>query len=359
MKANAKLSVIFAIVVAAVLLGEVYVYTFNTSGYSSDVSVSGDVATYTVTSDVSTTYSVIITDNGGFEPNTEYYIYYDSSYGSEVNAVEVPVGARPFTQDYYISQLVHMLEYRGITNVTILNAEELRSKLHEDTDNKTCTKGLIVLSGALPDTIYTGNAGGLAHPDLIFDWLNGGGRLYWAGNLLGRYIATKGGVTDIGADNNDYQSLFFGATCLNTGSTDTAYSDETDNQYRSTLSLMNNSVKYGVDVSVLTDVSLRTGYREDGYSSIAMVAHGSNGGMICVLGGDYSSNQRHDLAQMISSGLSYASETIGYATGTLKRTTVHGTINLDHTPGPGDNVVAYVYYGGYFPIYGKLMELAP
>ena len=161
MRSNAKLSVIFAIVVAAVLIGEVYVYTFNTSTYSSEVTASsGDTVTYAVTSGVSTTYSVVITDNGSFGPNTEYYIYYDSGYGSKVNAVEVPVGARPFTQDYYISQLVHMLEYRGITNVTILNAEGLGNRLADDiADTEPCNKGLIVLSGALPDTIYEGNSG--------------------------------------------------------------------------------------------------------------------------------------------------------------------------------------------------------
>ncbi|AIZ57016.1 hypothetical protein Mpt1_c11540 [Candidatus Methanoplasma termitum] len=350
MRTNAILSMLFVIVLGAVLIGEVYVYTFNTGGYSSDVSLSGNEIDYGVTSHISTTYSIIITDNGNFSPNTSYYIYYDESYASKVNAVEIPVGAKALTEDYYISQLVHMLDYRGITNIEILNARELEERLSADTEAGTCAKGLIVLSGALPDTVYTGQ-----NSDIIFSWLNDGGRLYWAGNLLGRYVSTPDGITDLGEKNNEYQVGFFGTECLNTGETTTAYSDVTDNEYRFTLSMMNNNVKYGVDTSALP-LSLHVGYTEGGYYSTVLTAFGTNGGMICVLGGDYSSYQRHDLAQVISSGLSPSSVMIGHATGDLKRTTLHGTIEI----GTHDrNVMAYVYYGGYFPTYGRLTELNP
>lgn len=352
MRTDSKITIIFALVVAIVLLGEIYVYAFNTDGYSSDASVSGNRVDYSVSADVSTTYSVHILDNGSFKPNAEYYIYYDSGYGSSIEAVPVPVGAKPFTQDYYISQLIHMFEYRGITNVETLDASELREAMLSDIYAGTCEKGLIVLSGALPDTIYKG-----VDTDTIFEWLGDGGRLYWAGNLLGRYVASAdGGLTDLDENGVGYQTMFFGTDCLNTGDADKAYSDITVNDYRHTMSMANNSVKYGVDASKLPagDV-LAMGYTDGTYSSTAFVKYWSGDGMICVVGGDYSSYQRNDFAQMISSGLSYCSETIGYAEGALKRTTLHGTI--DATITGGNVILAYVYYGGYYPIYGKLMEL--
>jgi hypothetical protein len=350
MRSNAKFYVIFVLILTAVLVGEVYIYTFNTDQYTSDVSISGNTVSFEVTSSVSTTYSIVISDNGDFEPNVSYYIYYDYDYGSMVNSVEVPVGARAFTEDYYISQLLHMLENRGITNVTILNAQELKEQLLSDTMNGTCNMGLIVLSGALPDTIYTGNGN-----DPIFEWLGGGGRLYWAGNLLGRYVATPGSTTDLGADNN-YQKLFFGTECLNTGEDEKAYSDVTENEYRNTLSLMDNDIIYAADASKLPS-ALQIGYTNGTYSSTLLTAYGTNGGMICVIGGDYSTNQRNDLAHLISSGIGPNSVMVGFATGPAGGATRSGTIDVSIRD--GSNAVAYVYFGGYFPIYGKLTELIP
>jgi hypothetical protein len=344
MKSNTVLTVIFVLVAATVLVGEVYVYTFNTDRYSSDVSMTADGIDYSVTSGGTSPYSVLVFDNGSFEMSSKYYIYYDANYRSNVEEVFVPVGAKAFTEDYYISQLVKMLEYRGITNVEILNAAELRTAMDSDISAGNITNGLVVLSGALPDTIYQGKAG-----DTILEWLQDGGRLYWAGNLLGAFYSTPDEIIDAPSG---YQMLFFGPECLNTGETEKAMSDITTNDLRHTLSLMNNNVRYGIDVTGLS-VYLELGYTEDGYSSIVMTEKGN--GMICVLAGDYSNNQRHDLAQVISSGLCHLSVPLGYAGGTVERSTVAGHIDVTFTT--GSNYVVYVYYGGYYPIYGMVREM--
>jgi len=345
MKSNTILSIIFVLVVATVLIGEVYVYTFNTDRYSSEVSMTADGIDYSVTSGGTNPYSVLVFDNDSFEKSSKYYVYYDADYGSIVEDVFVPVGARAFTQEYYISQLIKMLEYRGITDVEILNAADLKTSMDSDISLGNITNGLIVLSGALPDTIYQGNV-----TDTIFDWLQDGGRLYWAGNLLGAYYSVPGSVVEVPTG---YQTLFFGSECLNTGDTERAMSDITTNDLRHTLSLMNNNVRYGIDTSGLSGTYLEMGYTEDGYSSIVMTEFGN--GMICVLAGDYSNNQRHDLAQMISSGICHLSASAGYAGGTVERSTVTGQIDITFIT--GNNYVVYVYYGGYYPIYGMVREM--
>ena len=337
------LTVIFALVVAAVLIGEVYVYTLDNGRYSYEIEVTDDGIGYSVTSAGSVNYSVLVLDNHGFKKIDSYYVYYDGDYGSMVESVPVPVGARAFTQEYYITQLIKMLEIRGICNVEVLNASKLGAALSSDLSDPTAppvNKGLVVLSGALPDTVYgSGN-------ELMTDWIKAGGSLYWAGNLLGAYYATAGGgIVPVAGD---YETQFFGKQCLNKDGPETAFHDVDTNGYRHTLSMRNNGIRYGVDISGMPN-AMMIGYTDGTYGSTAMVGLGD--GMICVLGGDYSNEQRHDLAQVIASGICYLTTDAGYVNGEIKRNTVNGTIDMSFVI--GDNYVVYIYYGGYFPIYGR------
>ena len=342
MRSNTLFTVIFATVIVAVLIGEIYVYTLDQGRYSSDVRISDDGlgVEYSVTSAGSEQYSVLVLDNGDFERVESYYIYYDADYGSKLEKVQVPVGAKELTQEYYISQLVKTLNNRGVNDIRILNAAELKEAMEADiSSSETSVKGLVVLSGALPDTVYKGGSG-----DLIFNWIGGGGSLYWAGNVLGAYYSTSGG----GIENvTGYEGLFHYGRSFS-DSTDTELSD-IGNGYRYSLSLMNNRIRYGMDPSGLTDGRLAVGYAKDGYCSTVLYKFGD--GMICVLAGDYSSNQRHDLAQLIASGICYGTVTVGSASGNVKRGTVSGTVDIGFVS--GNNYTAYVYCGGYYTVYGK------
>jgi len=343
MKSNAVLTTIFVVLLAVVLAGEAYVYMWDTDRNSSDVYETDDGIGYTITSGGSEVYSVLLMDNA-FDANAGYYVYYDERYHSNVERVATPIGARAFTEDYYISQLVSMLRYRDIS-IEMLNADELAEKMISgDT-----SKGLIMLSGAIPDTVY-----GDAKKVDIIDWLNDGGRLYWAGNFLGAFISTMTGVVPV---TGDYQTAFLGSKCLNDSDTVRVLSDITStNNFRNTLSLKSNEVKYGIRTDDLTRTFLAVGYTDGEYSSIVMTECGN--GMICILGGDYSNNQRHDLAQLLSSGISFSSKEIGYAEGSVKRTTVTGEITeINATLSTGDSCFIYVYYGKYYPVYAMFKEL--
>ena len=334
-----KVAVIIAVMlISMVIIGEVAVHT-QTNRYSSSASVDGDILSYSISGKGSNNYSVIVTD--GMERLDALYIYYDTSYGTALGDSSAAVGARPLTLDYYVQQLVNVLRSRGVTNVTMLGADELAARMTAD----TVPTGLVVLSGALPATIYSGLGS-----DLIFDWLDKGGRLYWAGNLLGKYIAVPGGVSEVLAN---YQGLFFAGAngCLNDTGTDVAFSG-VGNQYRDALSLLNNHVRYGVSTNALTLAGvdhLAMGYCENGYSSIVFFEHGTKG-TICVIGGDHTNDQRTDLAQVIAANLGHSSNIIGTSKGTFKGS---AGSDIDVTAAIG-NLSVYMFVGGAYTAYGRL-----
>ena len=149
-------TIIFVAVVAVVLIGEAYVYTIDNGRCSSDVSVTSAGVEYSVASKGSEQYSVLVLDNGPFERIDAWYVYYDAGYGSDLENVVVPVGAKELTQWYHISQLITILHDRGVSNTEILNAADLGTAMASDSGGSAAKKGLIVLSGALPDTVYMG-----------------------------------------------------------------------------------------------------------------------------------------------------------------------------------------------------------
>lgn len=343
MKFDRVLEILAVVLIAVVLVGEVVVYTTGQDSYSSNAEVDGDVLSYSVGADGSECYSVIVMDNGDMSEMTEVYIYYDDSYMSNYEEVEVAIGAKSLDQDYYIEQLVKQLDYSGAVTVTILNAEELAEALQSDIDCGDYTKGLIVISGALPDTVYTGESS-----NLIFTWMEDGGRLYWLGNLIGSCYATQDSLITV----EDYQMLFFGVECLNTGDTEGEISDVSGNDLRYYLSLSNDSVEYGIDVDALISVKgsddvLALGYYQDGYASIVMTSYGE--GMICVIGGEYSDDQRGDLVQVVCSQVCYTTEVVTDITGSVTRETITGEYDLEGFTG---NIAVYIYLGGYYPVHG-------
>ncbi len=332
-------------IIAVILIGEVVVYTSDYTDYSADAALNDDgVLEYSVSADGSKVFSVIVNDNGRYAAMDRLYIYYDPDYKSNYEKVNVPIGAKELNQEYYIQQLISTLRFHNLHNIEVVDADGLRSMMDRESGIGLTNSGLVVISGALPDTVYRGT-----QDDVIFDWLSSGGRLYWLGNIIGSCYATNDELVNV----DGYQELFFGSECINTDpDANTALNEVTSNDYASALSLMNNKVKYGIDGSLIPSDRrhLEIGFTDGKYSSTSLVEYGN--GMICVLGGDYSNNQRSDLAQIISSGLTPESRIVGFEEGSVTRGTVTGTIEVI-----GDNLSSYIYLGGYYPVYGKLVYL--
>lgn len=332
-------------IVAVILIGEVVVYTSDYTDYSAEASIEDGVISYTVSADGSKTYSVVVSDSGSYGRVQTLYLYYDESYPSDVEDVEADVGAPALTQSYHLSQLVQLLEYRGVTDVEYVNAAELKEVLESLVGDGTSSgTGLVCLSGVLPETVYTGH-----EDDPIFQWLSDGGSLYWAGNLIGYgYGTADGRIVKV----ENYQELFFGSECLNTGDADRAYEEYEGNSYLTALSLQNNHVKYGVDATKITDRScLSLGYQCDGYASITAVSYGA--GAVFVFGGDYIDYQRYDMAQVIASGIGPDSKIVKVVTGEV-RGTAEGTVTVETD---STDLSAYIYLGGYYVVYGTYCSL--
>ncbi len=328
------LIILACIICAIVLIGEYATYGHI---YHYDASASED-GSYSIYDSGSHGYIASVSDNGSFVAPTEYLIYFDESYGNLVHEVNVEIGAKRLTQDYYLSQLVNNLNYYSVTAIRYVNASELAEALSTSGQGK----GLIVISGALPETVYKGGS-----DDLIFSWIHSGGSLYWAGETIGKYCGLSGGT--VKEVEGDYQSLFFGVSnCLNDQTEDgRAYSEITDNGYSKTLSLKNNNVLYSVKNNVAGTLAI--GFTQDGYASISLAKSGD--GMVCVFGGNYSNNQRMDMATVIASGICYCSHELDKNTGTVTRGTVTGSFsNIPDTHG---NLSVFIYLGGDFSVYGK------
>lgn len=340
MRHDRYILVVTAAIIAAILIGEVYIYTFDgDSTYSASTSMSSDGAEYRVGSGISSVYDIVVSDNGVFSAATEYYVYYDDSYADALEDVWHATGGKVLDQGYYVSQMLHQLDNRGVC-ATVLNASELRDMVLSG--NET-SKALVVVSGALPGTVYSGNAA-----DPIVQWINDGGRLYWAGNLLGAFISSADGI----ATAEGYEELFFGSGTLNGSDKEKAYEEISDNGYLSALSLMSNSIKYSLNPDALSVPHLAIGYSDGVYSSVVLAQYGS--GMICVVGGDYSNNQRADLVQIISSHLCYRSVLVGYDGGEVTRGTESGVVAVavDGT----NRYSVYVYFGGYYLEYARCFD---
>ena len=336
MNTEKKIVIIAIALVAMIVIGEVAIYGMS-DRYSSSADTDSGTLNYSITARGSKEYSVIVMDNC-LEPMGELYIYYDPEYPIVAEDVSVAIGASQLTVERYVQQLTTSLRIRGVSNINTINAAELGNAMVSDASS-THSKGLVVLSGALPDTVYTGSAA-----DPIFDWLNTGGRLYWAGNLIGNYSSTAGGIVDIG----DIGQGLFGVSCFSTADDDTAFQD-VSTPYRDALSLMNNRIRYAVDTSLLSASEyVAAGYTDGTYSSIVSVKYGN--GMVCVLGGSHSNMQRDDLAQVIASGLCYSSELVALEEGSVKRTTISSSVDISTATG---NISVYVYFGGYYTVHGR------
>ncbi len=324
-------------IIAVVLIGETLVYSDITE-YRANIEYDSDRADYSIYSNGASSFDLVISDNGNFEPTDRYLIYYDDTYCTAYDSSDMPVLGRMDGQEYYIDQLIKTLEYKGVTSITVVDAAALADALQNDVASANNKTALIVISGALPATVYTGQS-----TDCIFNWLDEGGRLYWLGNVIGLYYATPEELQLV----PNCQTLFFGSDCVNQKEDGKAYEDVTANNYRYALSLSNNQTLYGLNGTALPDC-LTLGYTDGQYSSVSIVKHGE--GMICVLSGNYTDYQRADLSQIIASGLCYCSE-IAYQTGgEVVRTTIQNTVQL---PSDKDNYAGYIYIGGYFPSFGR------
>ncbi|MCL1811772.1 MAG: hypothetical protein FWG41_06140 [Methanomassiliicoccaceae archaeon] len=331
-----KPTVIAIVLCLAVVFGEFIAYSPGMHTYSAEAERNGDSVDFQITSSVSSVYSAVAFDNGGYAAPLTIYIYKDESYYEFMDEAVDSAGISPVDIGHAADQMVLLLGSKGIMDSHICDSSELAELMAEDGRSK----GLVVLSYALPESIYSGNAA-----DPLFRWLSEGGSLYWLGGPIGRFYTTDEELVVV----DDNQELFFGKKCINPGGTDIAFSVIDGDGLTDGLYLKWNRVAFALNTDGIPGAKA-IGFSQDGYSSVSMVPYG--GGMVCVFGGACNRNLYDDATQVIASGVSCYSEVIEIKTGTVNRT-VHDSID---TQGYGGNIVLYVSIGGYYTIYGRAIH---
>ncbi len=332
-----RLLIATALIIAVIIAGEAYIYC-NDWDDMYDVEISGkDVS---IRADSSVIYDIVAIDNGSKVPSSRVVLYYDSDQGEKLDGTRHATGGTYLSQEYYISQLGIQLKNRGTATET-MDADRLRIMMESAISSGRCNQSVVMVSGTIPDTVYSGDGS-----DLILRWLDMGGRIYWAGGIIGQYVSSSGGtVENLGSDR---QSLFLGAVCQNP---ETTYGlSETEGGWRTSLCLAGNGTRYAVDPT-MTESSLAMGYTDGRYSSVCLVGHGS--GTVCILGGVLSNDQRYDMAQIVSAGVTDESVLVEHIHGSVTRSTVTETIAIDSSK----NIMVYTYLGGYFTVYGRSASL--
>ena len=315
-------------VIVVILLGEAVVFTSSHNDYSSSVSGDSDSLDYTIDARGNHVFDVVVLKGSADKP-VDVSIYYDESYASMVNEVSVAVGGRALDQKYYVDQLKGTLQLRDIDNVSVVDAKGLKSL----TEKSGKDHAVICLSGSLPSTVYDGTA-----DSPILKWIESGGRLYWAGNVIGKYVSDGLSVTTV-----DGERLFVDAMF---NEVPTQVHERIDNGFCECLYLQNNDTLYTPKTLLGESEYLAIGYTDDSSASIFISSLGQ--GFVCIMGGDYSNFQRIDLAQVLAAGISPTTEISDVVYGTVSG-------HAEGTMKGGDH--AYVFIGGYFPVYGELHEV--
>jgi len=212
-------------------------------------------------------------------------------------------------------------------------------------------KGILMMSGAFPDTVYSGN-----EDDPVFAWLDNMGSIFWMNGKIGHFVSHDNGMTTAleGSD-----TLFFGMEgAIRTLEDSPIGKERGQDRDLGEMLCVNYGVRAGDVTNGLSDKiggkTLSIGFSDgDGYGSTTITDRGEGKGMIVVFGGGLNGDTRVAAAQVISSGISYNidADEVGFQTGTVKGT-YSGTI------GPADKFTdIYIFLGKVNTVYGELLRI--
>ncbi|MCL2032306.1 MAG: hypothetical protein FWG96_03435 [Methanomassiliicoccaceae archaeon] len=321
-------------IIAFVLVGQVVAYWVNPHHYSADAEVTGGEIVFTVSAP-SSDYSVLAYDNKGFESVTVLYVFMDDGYSGGQSMSDVRT---------FLGQLKRELDIRGFSDIIEVDAAELSDLMSESGSGK----GILMLTGAFPDTVYSGNAA-----DPVFTWLDNMGSIFWLNGKIGHFVS-HGDGTKTKLEGTDV--LFFGTDgAVRASDSDPIGKERGADRTIGEMLYVNTGVRAGDVTNGLNRSiggnTLSIGFSDgDGYGSTTLTDRGEGKGMIAVFGGGLIADVRVTAAQVIASGISYNvdADEIVFLTGGLNGTH-HGTI------GPVDDFTdVYIFIGKLNTVYGKL-----
>lgn len=288
--------------IAAILVGEAAIYVNNPYRYDADAVYDEYGLEYTLESSNNSVYDIIALDNGGSVPVKELIV----CCGED--------------NDYFI-KIKDELAVRNFHNVIMAESGNLTEVM-----NNPEGRALLIPYGLFPREIYDGNP-----TDPMMEWFDGGGSVFWFG-----YVPTEG-----------YDGNYLAPLSLSEYDfcTEMNYSVFPSGTLCKEMSLRNTAVYGGLKADAGTALAYVS---DDGYSSIT--AKKVSNGTLVVFGGGQSYENSMDCAQLISSGITADSVSVGHWSGTVKGSlTVSVSFDTEVVP---ENLSVYVYIGGYYIVYG-------
>lgn len=325
------ISLAAVLLAAAVLAGEFLAYNPVTERDAEAQWSDGSVS-YSVRSTGSDAWdSVLLEKSGPYTAPTRALIYIDPDYEGNYSEACALSDADPFHNDPSDTarQIELNLNMRGFRDISRIGDGELT----EMTSGSGAGTALIVLSYALPSSVYTGSGS-----DALIAWISSGGAVYWLGSEAGLLYKTADGLAR--ASEN---------TLLGTGTgvchEDTQSGDAVSGGLTGALKLSCTSVLFG------TDSGLQAGYCLGAYASMSFIGKGS--GYICAVAGDADYYSIGDLTQALAAGITPGTAVLAHDGGTAVRETLDRSFGFSGTAA-GKSL--YIYFGGTYACKGAVFR---
>ncbi|KUE73135.1 hypothetical protein AUQ37_03285 [Candidatus Methanomethylophilus sp. 1R26] len=330
-KRAAEAAVVIAIC-AVIFIGEAYAYLPDDYGYGSSASDAGDYAEYTVTVNGSHEYAASLISCGDYVPVSSVYLFLEEGRTSQYSDGSDLFLSRMDEPGFYLEQTETALRVCGIDDTVYMDMDGLAEALQSDIYEGTAAgKGLVMVYGAFPITVYDGSSGGTA-----LEWMEAGGTVYWVGPAPGDYVMARDGYEYAGG------RAFFTGTAEYLAEDDPA---DTEGPFRKELQLKGDLLMNAPDMSGTGMESLTAGYTSGNRGTLTFVREGS--GQICIAAGGVSLFQAEDIASAASAGLCWCSVLLDTCSGTA-----HGSDSgtLDKN-GASGTLCVYVTVGDAYQIY--------
>ncbi len=323
---------VFTILVVCVILGQVLL---GASPYERTISAErdGDKAVYEIDTNIYSDYAAMVLASDIDYSLDSYVICYDDLR---------PWFASSDRINGAITYLIESLERNGRT-ASVLNVDDISSLMEKDISSDSFRTGVIFVTGSLPNEIYNGTTG------IIFDWLAGGGVMYWGNGPLGKYVSIAGEESLKVVE--DHDTLFFGKEDITRDEKSSVFDRRIEYEgLADIMCMLFNECTYGVNSSLLEN-SLDFGFNYRSYQSVTLTKYHDGNGMMVVFGGDITVDTALYAAQVIVSGINYSTSLYDFERGQAK--SVKGELELSPD---GINTV-FVYTGSVQGLFGRTFVL--
>ncbi len=306
-----KVIVIGTVLVALLLLGQFVSYYSERGGSSISTETDGSVISYDVDVGYDTLLSEIHIKNHGSAPK-DFAVLYDEDYGSIISHSDLRATL------YLMSEYLEKCGYADFRTVSV---QELTEIVDSGLSSGTFSTGIVILGGALPDTVYDGTAS-----SKIVQWIDAGGYMCWSGLPFGMHISHQGGTEEVPDYSAVCTSIFGTDGIFNNAGEDTYCFDAVNGDLTEACGLRYNQITNGIDMSKASD-ALFLGFTDGQYASVGVMKHGN--GNLAVFGGWMVFTYAEFVVDLLAMGITYQSELVSVSDAKITNGSYSGSFEDD------------------------------